>query len=74
MAVLKWCLLQILRKGAFRERNLAPEKVGIVNQKLRTVLGIGKIISVPEQTSSVFQHLVSNLENILIVLIFSMTK
>ena len=30
--------------------------------------------SLPEQTSSVFWHLVSNLENILIGLIFSMTK
>ena len=56
--------------GAFRESSLAPGKAGIVNPKLWTVLGIGKKISLPEQRSSVLRHLVSNLENILIVLIF----
>lgn len=70
VAVLKWCLLQVLRMGAFRESSLAPGKAGIVNPKLWTVLGIGKKISLPEQRSSVLRHLVSNLENILIVLIF----
>ena len=56
--------------GTFRETVVAPGKARIVNPKLWPVLSTGKIISLPEQTSSVFRHLVSNLENILIVLIF----
>lgn len=58
----------------FKESNLVLRKAGIVNQKLCTVRGIGKMSRLPAPTSPVFWHLVSNLENILIVLIFSMTK
>lgn len=47
-------VLHVPRMCFFQESNLVPRKAGIVNQKLRTVLGIGKIISLPEQTSSVF--------------------
>lgn len=53
-------VLQVPRTEVFKESNLAPAKVEIVNQKLCTVLGIGKIISLPEQTSSIFRHLVFN--------------
>lgn len=73
MVVLEWCF-QFHRWLFFKESNLVLRKAGIVNQKLCTVLGIGKIIRLPAPTSPVFRHLVSNLENILIVLIFSMTK
>lgn len=64
---------QVPRMGVFKDSNLTPGKAEIINQKLCAALSIGKNL-LPEQTSSAFWHLVSNLENILIVLIFSMTK